>query len=763
MRRGQISYFPVVLTIGVTIIFALVLGRLLVAGQFDGHPPAIGEKQEAVLRAYSRADDIRLYAQQAAREAVAEAEKSGDFATPIAQRAATRFTALMRQYPFASITQMFNAKQEGDRIVFTSDQDLSVPVGTAGAATTSAPSGAGVLTVWPTDHHVITSLFGWRKAPQGGSTYHPAIDIRGAVGDPVYAVADGTAIAEKAKHLLQLTLPDGWTCWYLHIDPTANGPVTAGEKVATVGNIPGVEHHVDLRCFNDALLGPTLAENLWPKDYVKDGAATGDLQYAIIYDKHAFVDPYCLFTPALQQEALQSDLKDPTLVADTTGFTKRPGGDVATKLQDTCQAYAAQHLLAAAQTTSASTSSPPVSNTVLQKTLSNLKDQQEQGKSLYQWVQDTAKSAGVDPNLVIAVIAQESQGVIDAQSRTGVQGVMQVTCTTFQDTLHVSTCDKRADPVLSIQAGTYYLAGLWKKYDGYTQQAAFTAANYNGGGMVLVAVKRAGSDPSYDAAMARFTPQLLSAAPGYAGWTPQQLAAKVKETTDYGRKVSGYYGMLGGAVAPGGTSRTDIGTYTFALMVSAPIDKSYTDVLDLRSTLSSCGTTGCVTQALQRSGATACSDYASELQRTITECQQDQDQHVCGCPIPLPPLGVDAKVTPESILIGKTTTPVQWIVPPGDAVIHVTFSLPDTNDPLHPITGDTLTLSGTTVRLTDSANTILGGASGTLGTQGIIYATRQPDGQTLRLTNTTVGACFAGYAKAYCLDGTRFWVTQQVP
>jgi len=94
-----------------------------------------------------------------------------------------------------------------------------------------------------------------------------------------------------------------------------------------------------------------------------------------------------------------------------------------------------------------------------------------------QLVQKWARHYDVDPDLVRAVIYQESKGHAGATSRTGVRGVMQVTQDTYD---HYSTTGKkRTDPEGSIEAGTHYLSDLLKQYGG---DVVKTLAHYNSGG-----------------------------------------------------------------------------------------------------------------------------------------------------------------------------------------------------------------------------------------------------------------------------------------
>ena len=81
----------------------------------------------------------------------------------------------------------------------------------------------------------------------------------------------------------------------------------------------------------------------------------------------------------------------------------------------------------------------------------------------------------VPPELIWAVIGQESVGKVDATSPTGVRGIMQVTGDTFKD---LGVGNDRTDPLQSIEAGTKYLGQLLAKYNGDYDKAIVA---YNSG------------------------------------------------------------------------------------------------------------------------------------------------------------------------------------------------------------------------------------------------------------------------------------------
>ncbi len=95
-------------------------------------------------------------------------------------------------------------------------------------------------------------------------------------------------------------------------------------------------------------------------------------------------------------------------------------------------------------------------------------------------VTQIARAQGVDPNLVMAVIRQESGFQIDPGNRPGDgYGLMQVTLPTAQQVLGASvTAADLMDPVTNITAGVRYLASQLARYGGNVADAL---AGYNGG------------------------------------------------------------------------------------------------------------------------------------------------------------------------------------------------------------------------------------------------------------------------------------------
>ena len=103
-------------------------------------------------------------------------------------------------------------------------------------------------------------------------------------------------------------------------------------------------------------------------------------------------------------------------------------------------------------------------------------------------VEEEARTQGVDPALVYAVMKAESNFDPDATSHAGARGLMQITDETF---LWIKskiapgeeiTFDDLFDPAVNIRFGTYLLATCLARYDGDFSTAA--AAYHSGMGLV---------------------------------------------------------------------------------------------------------------------------------------------------------------------------------------------------------------------------------------------------------------------------------------
>lgn len=103
---------------------------------------------------------------------------------------------------------------------------------------------------YPLNKFYITSLFGWRNSPypdeQGIQNYHNGIDLRAAVGDPVYSIAKGTVKnaywTDKGGNQVVIEHPNGYRSGYAHldsIDVNAGDPVKAGQEIGKAGKTGG--------------------------------------------------------------------------------------------------------------------------------------------------------------------------------------------------------------------------------------------------------------------------------------------------------------------------------------------------------------------------------------------------------------------------------------------------------------------------------------------------------------------------------------------
>lgn len=128
---------------------------------------------------------------------------------------------------------------------------------TALGGTSSGGGGSGCQTgsvALPLDRpFMISSHFGKRPTPTpGASSNHPATDMVGHCGDPVYAIVAGT-VTKSDRLWLSVTTDAGYTVSYLHMHRwdrlvDVGDTVAAGDAIGAVGNeAPSTGCHLDLR------------------------------------------------------------------------------------------------------------------------------------------------------------------------------------------------------------------------------------------------------------------------------------------------------------------------------------------------------------------------------------------------------------------------------------------------------------------------------------------------------------------------------------
>lgn len=99
-------------------------------------------------------------------------------------------------------------------------------------------------TYWPADSLTTTSPFGKRLDPFTGKlTLHNGLDIKGNIGDLIYAAADGTVAdagySTSRGNYVTISHPSGLSTNYLHLHEisTAKGEkVKQGDVIGTLGS-----------------------------------------------------------------------------------------------------------------------------------------------------------------------------------------------------------------------------------------------------------------------------------------------------------------------------------------------------------------------------------------------------------------------------------------------------------------------------------------------------------------------------------------------
>ncbi len=121
-----------------------------------------------------------------------------------------------------------------------------------GADSMFAPSG------WPVDTRTITSHRGYRKDPWSGSrAWHDGIDIDGAMGDSIYAVASGIVTWSGRRgsfgYLVEISHAGGYVTRYAHnsLNLVAVGDYVArGQEIARIGRsgrVTGSSLHFEVK------------------------------------------------------------------------------------------------------------------------------------------------------------------------------------------------------------------------------------------------------------------------------------------------------------------------------------------------------------------------------------------------------------------------------------------------------------------------------------------------------------------------------------
>ena len=130
-------------------------------------------------------------------------------------------------------------------------QDVADALTREGADAMYAPSG------WPVDSRRITSHRGFRKDPfTGKRQWHDGVDIDGAMGDPIYAVASGIVTWSGRRstygELVEISHAGGYVTRYAHnsLNLVAVGDyVQRGQEIARMGRtgrVTGTSLHFEV-------------------------------------------------------------------------------------------------------------------------------------------------------------------------------------------------------------------------------------------------------------------------------------------------------------------------------------------------------------------------------------------------------------------------------------------------------------------------------------------------------------------------------------
>lgn len=413
-------------------------------------------------------------------------------------------------------------------------------------------SPGGLPVSWVADDHTITSCWGERKIGDG---FHDGVDIDDTTSDSVYAFSGGVVVdtceTQGGGRLtgcssycggfgttVLIEHPDGSKTRYSHMRSTTvkpGDPVDAGQRIGRIGNTGcSTGSHLDFKVFAPG----------------QDGNNEGK-------------NPFCYYADDV--------LRKMNLVGESCSKYDIGGGLMSREnplLKKECKG------ITPLQTQSSYFGGLQVtrfegSDGTLAKTLENLEKD-----NLIPLIEEVGNKEGVDPNLLIAFIAQESRGRKNIVSASGCAGLAQFCLGTargytsiFGNDFKQCSCsgnecsalqagcagDPRFDPERSIRALPLLLKDKMMNFEGMTDKMRFAIAAYNGGeGTILRAIEKTGKpDPSWEEVSAALDRSVIdqSLCPVHSSFcTVNGQDQKITEIRNYVPGVMSFYARLGGSL-----------------------------------------------------------------------------------------------------------------------------------------------------------------------------------------------------------------------
>ena len=362
-KQAHISVLIPFFAVTLIAVILLVTGIIIIDWSQETHP-VVGEKQQAIFDAYSQANALRIYAEQAAKQAVAQASNTNTL-YELDQAIIDEYAQLLaayQQYPIYATPQLI---REQRTITLTIPEPVRIPISYGEELLQERVRSGAVFTQWPTrNRKAITSIFGQRDLPT--SPNHAGIDIRAAIGDDVLSV-DAGEITKVTFNSVTVRMDNGYTCEYVHVGHLSRQGVGVGTRVARGDVIARVikdrdyDPHLDFRCYNhEQPLSNQQAKQLFGEQHV--GGRTSpppDTTYIVVEPafqpdpERSYIDPYCLFSEDIQQAAYNILKTDDQLRTFNSGLYKYPRGHVSSysdetlrdQLTATCNAYIQQGLI----------------------------------------------------------------------------------------------------------------------------------------------------------------------------------------------------------------------------------------------------------------------------------------------------------------------------------------------------------------------------------------------------------------------------------
>jgi murein DD-endopeptidase MepM/ murein hydrolase activator NlpD/soluble lytic murein transglycosylase-like protein len=731
-KKGKFYVFVLCLSMIIILLGAYVK----LANQYAQHNDLrvvenIGGKQREVLFAIREGERVQLYTQEAIRIAggaerpmcgtlylghllIGEGECNAQTATKDGFK--RELNTLLAAYPGGSLAdiagqvQFVENNQETQAVIDTTKR---IPVGTAAVFTGGTFSGS--IQTWPSDWKIITSFYGKRNINaqvSRATTNHPGIDIPvpgNAPNQPVYSITDGVATFVDNGDFSYVQVQSGQLILrYMHVRSTtlragetkqvAVGEVI-GKTIAFTGALDDANPHIHFETLISGVTENQVKLPSWTRHVGYSDDARPDTSYAIIGKSSGdiFLNPLCFFDRQYITERIEQSVREGQ-------FREMPANAF-----ESCEAYEQQFGISNWLAGAKKETTTPVATGGDGRAEATQARLEELG--LIDDIEAAAHAEDITPQLLFAVITQESEGIADAVSPTGAVGLGQLTsgtaagykdifskitpcCTrpeanTFQcKEPAVRKCyaenDDRFNPEKNVRGAARRLKDAQANYEKYKQRDAFVLAAYNGGERpVNRAIEKIGrqGDEKFDITWPELKEALSTIEVSAFEPATEQ---KRGEVISYVERVLGYYQRYGGRSFAGTEYSTkQYGYYDVHIKTSTQVQSVFTPALkSIHDEVQKCTTEECIHRAVRNMAAQhgmyaeletlrdpQCLSKAegnqAYLANQIATCAAAKDD-TCTCPLQLP-LDAEYTISAQEIaiteLFGETvsSTPMRGL------------------------------------------------------------------------------------------------------